>query len=299
MDIVKAMQAFVTVVESGSLTAAADQLDTSSAAISRQLAALEQHLGARLLHRTTRRLSLSDSGQEFFTRAQQILIDIAETEAALSQHTIKPTGLLRVSAPLSFGVSKLSKWLPEFIKRYPELRIDIDLTDRVVDLASDGIDVAVRIARSPASTNVIARKIAPIGIKVCASPGYLARHGRPTHPTELINHKSLSYSYLSSGDTWHFHDADRREATIRVQASVHANNGDLLREMALADVGIIMQPTFIVADDLASGKLERLLPDWRLDGFNLYAVYLSRKLLSAKVRLFIDFLIEASGGAEL
>jgi DNA-binding transcriptional LysR family regulator len=295
MDILKAMQVYVAVVETGSLVAAAVRLDTSSTAVSRHVAGLEQHLGARLLNRTTRRVSMTDAGQEFYSRAQQILSDVSEAEALAGESAVRPGGLLRISAPLSFGISTLSRWLPDFLQRYPELRLDVDLTDRVVDLATDGIDVAVRIARQPGSTNVITRRLAPVRMRVCAAPAYLARKGRPSKPADLVDHETLSYSYLSTGDSWALTDRDGHEATVRIRPHVQATNGDMLRELACAGLGVIVQPTFIVEDDITAGRLVPLLEDWSMEGFSLYAVYLSRKFLSAKVRVFIDHLSAMAG----
>lgn len=294
MVLIHAMRTFVTIVDAGSFTAAAERLNTSSAAISRQVAALEEHFAVRLLHRTTRRLSLSELGQVFYERAQRILGDVAETEAVVGQHTAQPTGVLRISAPLSFGISELAGVLPGFRERYPNLRLDIDLTDRIVDLAHEGIDVALRIVR-PLNQGLIARKIAPIEMLICAAPCYLERRGTPQAPADLEHHEGLSYSYLSCGDNWSFRAASGTEITVRVRPWVHATNGDLLRELATAGCGIIIQPDFIVARDIAAGRLTRLLHDWSMDDFHLYAVYLSRKFLSPKVRLFIDYLAETIG----
>ncbi|MBS1184265.1 MAG: LysR family transcriptional regulator [Proteobacteria bacterium] len=294
MDIVRGMQAFVALASGGSFVAVADKFDTSSAAVSRQIAALEAHLGVRLVNRTTRRLSLTEAGTQFLERAEQILADLAEAEAVVGQQASSPTGLLRVSAPLSFGITVLSALLPEFRRRFPDLRLDIDLSDRVVDLAHDGVDVAIRIAQAP-SPNLIARRIAPIGIITCASPGYLKARGYPAHPSDLTSHETLSYSYLSGGDTWTFRNQSGESVAVRVRPHVHATNGDLLRRMAIEDSGVIVQPDFIVEDDLATGRLLQILPDWTLGTFSLYAIYLSRRQLSAKVRVFIDYLVEALG----
>ena len=292
MDILKAMKVYITVVETGSFVAAADRLDTSSAAISRHVAALEDHLGARLLNRTTRRLSMTDVGQEFFIRAAAIFADVSEAEAIAGENATKPSGQIHISAPLSFGISKLAQWLPGFVARYPNLKLDIDLSDRLVDLATDGIDVALRIGRHAASTNVISRRLGSIPLEICASPNYLKRQGTPTSPHELSKHMTMSYSYLSTGDSWTLKNAQGRTETIRVRPSVHANNGDILRELAIDGNGIILQPSFIVEKDIAAGRLLRILEDWQFDDLNLYAIYLSRKFLSAKVRVFIDYVSE-------
>jgi DNA-binding transcriptional LysR family regulator len=293
IDVMKAMQAFVAVVDSGSFVAAAEMHDTSTAAISRQVSGLEGYLGARLLNRTTRRISLTESGQEYYSRLQSILNDLSEAEAIVGQQSVQPKGLLRISAPLSYGNHELARLLPEFMRRYPDLKLDIDLSDRVVDLAYDGIDVAVRISQSLTS-QVVARKIKPIEMILCASPDYLARKGIPKTPEDITEHETLSYSYLSTGENWRFVDKNQTEVTVRVQSKIHASNGDLLTTLGVFGNGIIIQPSFIVAEHIANGSLTQLLPDWHMGEFNLYAVYLSRKHLSAKVRAFIDYLAETA-----
>jgi DNA-binding transcriptional LysR family regulator len=291
MDLLKAMKVYEAIVDAGSLVAAAEKLDTSTTAVSRHVAALESHLGARLLNRTTRRISMTDVGKEFYGRAQTIMADIAEAEAVAGQGSLRPSGLLRISAPLSFGISKLSHWLPPFLDRFPDLKLDVDLSDRVIDLAAEGMDVAVRIGRQPASTNLIARRLAPVRMRICASPAYLDLRGRPSQPEDLTAHETLSYSYLSSGDHWTLTDRTGRQVTARIRPRVQATNGEILRDMALTGAGIIMQPSFIVDNDIAAGRLEPLLDGWNMDGFSLYAIYLSRQFLSTKVRAFIDHLI--------
>lgn len=296
MDLAYAMQVFVKVVDGGSFVRASEALDTSNAAVTRQIGALEAHLGARLLNRTTRRLSLTDAGKEFYDRSRAILDDIAEAEAVVGQQSLRPVGLLRITAPLSFGVMQLSRRLPEFRAHYPQLRLDVDLTDRVVDLVNEGVDVAVRIA-GELSGNLIARRIAPVSMVVCAAPSYLKRRGTPTRPEELSQHETLSFSYLWAGDDWPFVDAHGNTTRVRVQPSVRATNGDLLRELALAGGGIILQPSFLVGADLARGTLVPLLTDFRTLELSLFAVYLSRRHLSVKVRAFVDHLVAAFGAA--
>lgn len=298
MDVLKAMQAFAETVEQGSFVAASEQLGTSTAAVSRQVAALEAHLGVRLLHRTTRRLSLTEPGQAYFERAVEALRDIAEAEAIAGEHSVQPAGTLRISAPLSFGVKALGRILPDFRRRYPELALDIDLTDRVADLAHEGVDVALRIARSP-SPNLIARKIAPVRMALCASPDYLRQRGMPEAPDDLADLEVFNYSYLTSGDRWTFHDGSGRESVVRLRPTVRATNGDLLRDLAIANGGVILQPMFIVAEDLEAGRLVRILADWHFDELDLYAVYLSRTFLPAKVRVFVDFLVSEIGKTEI
>lgn len=296
MDILNSMSVFVAVVEHGSLVRASEHLGMSAAAVSRQIAALEDHLSARLLHRTTRRLSVTDIGQTYFARARQILSDVAEADALAASGTARVTGLLRISAPLSFAVNRLSRWLPEFRAAHPGLRLDLDLSDRRIDLASEGIDVAVRVARTPASTNLIARRIATVRSVVCASPDYLARRGRPETPEDLAGHDTLAYSWLSSGDVWSFRRGDA-ERQVRLRPVIHATSGDMLCEMAGRGAGILCEPDFMVARHVEAGRLEPLLTGWETERFGLFAIYLSRKHLSAKVRLFIEALERSEGGS--
>jgi DNA-binding transcriptional LysR family regulator len=299
MDVLKAMRVYVAVVESGSLVGAAEGIGTSGAAVSRHVAALEDHLGARLLNRTTRRLSITDAGHDYFARAQQILADVVEAEALAGESAANPSGLLRISAPMSFGINCLSRWLPAFTARYPDLKLDLDLSDRQIDLANEGIDVAVRIARQPASTNVIARRIAPVRTLLCAAPNYLDRRGRPKVPADLVGHDTLGFSYLLTGDNWSFRNVDGHMATARIHPQIKANNGDILCELALQGLGLIYEPHFIVERHINSGRLEPILTDWMVEDLNLYALYLSRKFLSAKVRVFIDHLTEMEGTREV
>jgi DNA-binding transcriptional LysR family regulator len=294
MDLAYGMKVLVKVVDAGSFARAAEALDTSTAAVSRQIGALEAHLGARLLNRTTRRLSLTDAGAEFCERSRAILEEIAEAEAVAGQQSLHPVGLLRITAPLSFGVSQLSRLLPAFRERHPQIRLDVDLTDRVVDLANEGVDVGLRIAQE-LGDNLVARRIAPVSMVVCASPIYLKRRGVPTTPAELARHETLSFSYLWVGDDWPFTDPQGVVTRVRVQPAVHATNGDLLRELAVAGGGVIMQPSFIVGTELARGTLVPLLTDYRTLELSLFAVYLSRRQLSSKVRVFIDYLVEEVG----
>jgi DNA-binding transcriptional LysR family regulator len=294
MDFVHAVRVFVRVADAGSFVRAAEQLDTSNAAVTRQVAGLEEHLGARLLHRTTRKISLTSVGEVFIEKARQILADIAETESIAGGRRAEPVGTLRVSAPLSFGIAHLSRLLPAFRNRYPKLRLDIDLSDRMVDLVADGIDVALRIARQP-SDNLVARAIAPVRLVLCASPMYLKKHGTPQSPEELADHETLSYSYLSAGDSWEFVREGDASAIVHIRPAVHANNGELLRELAVTGGGIILQPSFIVGGDLTRGSLVPLLAEWKTAELTLYAVYLSQRQLPPKVRVFIDYLVESIG----
>ncbi len=294
MDLFAATRVFVQVVDSGSFARAAQALDLSNAVVTRQVAALEAHLGARLLNRTTRRMSLTGAGEDFHGRARSILEQFAEAEAVAAQGTRSPVGLLRLSAPLSYGISHLAPVLARFREQHPQLRLDVDLSDRRVDLANEGVDVALRIA-TRLDPGIVSRRIVALDAVVCAAPSYLQRRGQPRKPAELAEHDTLSFSYLWAGDEWPFTGPDGRREQVRVDPSVHSSNGELLRELAIAGGGIILQPRFIVEQALRAGTLVPVLESYRTLDLNLYAVYLSQRFLPNKVRVFIDFLVETLG----
>ena len=297
MDRLSAIRVFVQVVDSGSFAGAAQALDLSNAVVTRQVAALEAHLGARLLNRTTRRMSLTEAGEDFCARARTILEQLAEAEAVAGRGTSRPVGLLRLSAPLSYGISRLAPVLARFRQQHPQLRLDVDLSDRVSDLADEGVDVALRVA-SRLDPGIVARRIASLDAVVCAAPSYLQRRGTPREPAELAGHETLSFSYLWAGDEWPFTGPDGHRQQVRVHPSVHSSNGELLRELAIAGGGVILQPRFIVEQALQAGTLVPILETYRTLDLNLYAVYLSRSFLPSKVRVFIDFLVDALGTGE-
>ena len=294
MDRFLAVTVFTKVVEAGSFSRAAERLGMSTTAASRHVAELEKHLGTRLLHRSTRRLSLTDTGRAFYERSVQILADLDEAEAVAGSATSRPSGVLKINLPVSFGIVHLAPILPDFTARYPEISLDVAISDRVVDLVEEGYDLAVRISRN-LQTTLVARPIASTRLVVCAAPAYLERHGVPRVPEDLAAHNCLSYSYSATGNEWHFEGEDGIHVAS-VAGSMHANNGDMLRAAALAGMGIILQPTFLVGDDLKTGRLSLLLPEYRIPDVTIYAIYPSRRHLSAKVRAFVDFLVERFGG---
>ena len=289
MDRFFAMQVFTKVVEAGSFARAAERLGISTSVTSRQIADLETHLQSRLLNRTTRKLSLTESGQAFYERALQVLADLDEAEQAAAQNVALPRGTIKLNAALAFGILHLAPVLDDYLARYPEVSIDVTLTDRVVDLVEEGYDLALRISelRNP---SLVARKIGTTHAVVCAAPDYLKRHGVPRRPGELERHNCLLYSYAQVMNDWAFRDAEGGELTVRVSGNLRANNGNLLREAALRGVGVIREPSFQVDDDLRAGRLVPLLEDYVVRELPMYAVYASRKHVSAKVRSFVDFL---------
>lgn len=293
MDTLISMKVFARVVEASSFAGAAKRLDMTSAMVTRHVANLEAKLGARLLNRNTRGLSLTEPGSAYYERCAQILEQIDEAENVATQATAKPTGVLRMSAPVSFGVHHLTPVLPEFLAAHPEIRLDVELNDRLVDLVGDGFDLAIRIGRQ-IQPSLIARRIAPAKMIICASPAYLARHGEPRTAQELERHNCLTYSYLAREEEWRFpHDGS--DVFVRVDGSIRANNGDMLCVAAAAGVGIVMLPTFIAGEHVRAGRLQRILTDYALPELGVFAVYPSRRHLSLKVRTFIDFLVSRWG----
>jgi DNA-binding transcriptional LysR family regulator len=290
MDRFAELRAFVEVVRAGAFVKAADALDLSKTAVSRQVGDLEKRLGVRLLNRTTRRLSLTDEGQRYHEHARTVLADLESAEADVMTRAREVTGLIRITAPLSFGILHLAPLWPEFRARHPGATLDVTLGDRLVDLVDEGYDLAIRIARLPDST-LVSRQLARTRMVLCAAPAYLRKHGKPRHPRELSGHVTLSYSYWSSGDEWQFTGPDG-PANARVKPWMHTNNGDSCRAAALAGSGIILQPTFLVGDDLRRRAMVELMPEYRAVELGVYAVYPTRRYLLPRVRAMVDFLAE-------
>lgn len=286
MDRFEAMKVFVRIVEVGSFAAAADGLGISTTATSRLMAQLEAHLQTRLLQRSTRRLSLTESGRIFHERCIQLLADLAEAEEIASASPVSLRGALRVAAPIGFGLSHLAPAIAEYSPLHPELTIDVSLSDRVVDLIGEGLDLAIRIGEI-GSQNVVARPLGSTRLVLCASPSYLARHGEPENPEALSDHACLIYSYASVGDCWTFRRGEEAHP-IRIKGRIRADNGDLLAALAVQGQGITLAPDFLVRRALASGELVPLLTAWQTSRLEIHAVYPTRRHLSAAVRSFAD-----------
>lgn len=283
MDRIDAMRAFVTVNAEGSFTRAAERLDTSPQLVSKYVSKLEDHLGVRLLNRTTRKVHLTEAGERYLQRAKQVLDDIDDMENQLGDLQSGARGLLRVSAPASFATGHLGRLLYDFQRAHPGVVVDLQLNDRKVDIVEEGFDVALRIGRLK-SSSLVARRIAPIRLVICAAPEYLEEHGTPRRPEDLTEHRYLRYSLAESLG------GSALEALLRSHgASLVSNNGDVLVQAAAAGAGIVVQPTFIAGPLLAAGRLRRVLTDHEPKPLGLYAVYAHRQLLASKVRCFIDF----------
>lgn len=295
MDKFLEMKTFAAVVDSGSFVQAADALDMSKPAVSRHVAELEQRLGVRLLQRTTRKLSLTEEGRQFYGRCKSVLADVEVAEAEVSSQAVVARGLIRINVPVSFGLLELAPLWPDFMAQYPKVELDITLADRVVDLVEEGYDLAVRIARLP-NSSLVSRKLASTRMVLCASPGYLREHGTPQHPAELASHTVLSYSLLATGDQWEF-AGPQGPVAVTVKPVLRTNSGDTCIAAARKDKGIVFQPSFMVGADLQSGALQELMPHYRSLEFGIYAVYPTRQHVSPKVRAMIDFLVQAMRGA--
>ena len=290
MDKLSSLRAFVKVVETSSFSEAGRRLRLSRSAVSKYVAELEEDLGVQLLSRTTRRVTPTENGQAYFERAMTILADLDAADHAVSQSQATPRGLLRINAPMSFGTMQLGPALAGFMQQYPELQIQLALSDEQVDPVQDGLDVTLRIAELE-SSSLIARKIMPITRVVCAAPAYLKQHGTPKHPNELRDHDCLTYGYLSTGNQWKLTGKDG-DYWVNPRWTLCANNAEVLRDAAVAGRGIALVPVFIAAAALKAGKLRTFLDDYQAPPLSLYAIYPPTRHLAVKVRLFIDHLVE-------
>ncbi|MFC1773704.1 LysR family transcriptional regulator [Pseudomonadota bacterium] len=293
MDRLNSMAIFVEVVNQEGFTAAAEKIGLSRAQVSKSVMQLETHLDTRLLNRTTRRVSLTEIGRIYYERCIVILSDIEEIEGIAREQTNKPHGTLRLSAPTSFGIQHLKEAIPGYIKQHPRVQISLSLSDRFIDVVAEGFDLVLRIAALEDSS-LIARKIAPCKRVLCASPGYLKQNGIPQVPQDLATHDCLVYSNDLKPDTWILHGPDSEES-IKVNGPVCADNGDILKAAAVAGLGVTLLPTFIVGPELRTGRLEQVLTSYCPPEISIYAVFPSRRYLSAKVRTFVEFLSDYFG----
>ena len=289
MDRFAEIQLFVQVAETGSLSRAAEALGLSNAAASRHLQALEDRLGARLVERNTRRLFLTDTGQEFFSRAKSLLADLKDAEDVVNAHTLNPTGVLRISASLSFSMQHIAPLLRAYTERYPNVSVHLEAANRYLDIIDNNIDVAIRTREFEPDSNITVRRLAQTRRILAASPRYLAKHGRPTALQDLPQHQLLIYTHANNPNELRF-TRDGATTTLQVKGLLESNDGQILRAAALDGLGILIQPTYIVYDDMVAGRLVPVLDEWDLPRLTVNLAYPSRKHLSAKVRTFIDFM---------
>jgi DNA-binding transcriptional LysR family regulator len=293
MDRLGELEAFAAVAETGGFTAAARTLGRTTSSVSKQIQSLEARLGVRLLHRTTRRVSLTEIGIAFRDRVQGVLVDLDEAEGAVAQLHEEPRGLLRVSVPTDFGRLRLADMLARFAMRHADIRLEVEFSDRFVDVVEEGFDIVVRIANLDDST-LVARRMGPCRRVICAAPAYLEANGHPAHPSELSSHSVIGYAYEQSRP-WRFRGTEEQGMTVTVDPRHRANNGEMIRSMLVNGLGIALLPTFLIGDDLLAGRLETLFMD-RLEADTvIWAVTPHRKLLATKVRLMLDHLVSDCG----
>lgn len=292
MDRITAMRVFVEVVDSGSQTAAADKLDMSRAMVTRYLAELEQWLGERLLHRTTRRLSLTDAGQDCLLRCRQVLEQVGDLESSAGVRSAEPKGLIRITTVMSFGRLFLAPAIAEYVARYPQVQVDMQLLDRTVNLVEERIDLAIRISND-LDPSLVARRLAPCKSVICATPAYLEKNGTPQALEDLAQHNCLTYAHFGKSQ-WRF-TRDGQAESVQVGGNISANEAATLLEVALAGAGITMQPTYLAAPLLRSGALVAVLPQWQPLEMGIYGVYASRRYLPPALRTLLDFLAERLG----
>ena len=291
MDRFAEIELFVQVAETGSLSRAAEALGLSNAAASRHLQALEDRLAARLVERNTRRLFLTDTGQEFFSRAKVLLADMKDAEDAVNASTLNPTGTLRITASLSFSMQHIAPLLRDYTLRYPNVSVHVEAANRYLDIIDNNIDVAIRTREFEPDSNITVRRLAQTRRILVAAPRYLARHGRPQTLEDLERHQLLIYTYANNPNELRF-TREGQTTTLQVKGRLDSNDGQILRAAALDGLGILVQPTYIVYDDMVAGRLVPVLDDWDLPRLTINLAYPSRKHLSAKVRTFIDFMAE-------
>lgn len=289
MDRLVSMRVFAKVVEQGSFARAAHALEMSATVVTRNVADLEAHLGTRLLNRTTRRLSLTETGQQYLERVRQILADIDDADAIASSSSRKPGGTLRIYCHPGFGQSQLAMLLPLYAQSMPDVVLDVTLADHTVDLVEEGFDVGIFMGLQKFDASMIARRLATSKVVLCASPAYLARRGMPTKPSDVSHHDCLNFAFEQLRHHWPVHWDDEL-LNVPIVSRMVSNSGAVLRQAALAGMGIMLRSSFTLEDDFETGRLVQLLQGHHLGELSVRMVYPSRRLLSAKVRSFVDFM---------
>tara|TARA_R110001599_G_scaffold46871_1_gene136809 strand:+ start:3076 stop:3963 length:888 start_codon:yes stop_codon:yes gene_type:complete len=290
MDRYLEMQTFCAVVDSGSFVKASEQLKVSKAAVSRYISDLEARLGVRLLQRTTRRMSLTEEGILFNERCKHLLSELEDAENEVSSRGVEVSGLIRVNAPVTFGIMHLAQLWDQFHLRHPKVQLDVTLSDQIVDLLDDSYDLAIRIAKL-SSSSMISKQLSSTRVILCASPRYLELRGLPEQPLDLVSHETISYSNFATGSEWQF-DGPEGPSSVKIKSWMHSNNGETCVAMAIRDQGIILQPSFLVAEAINRGELVEVLPEYKSIQLGIYAVYPSRKHIPLKTRALVEFLNE-------
>jgi len=295
MDKFAAISAFTAVVEESGFAAAARTLGTSRSQVNKAVINLEDDLGVQLLQRTTRRVSPTPSGQAFYEKCRTILDDLSEAERSLKDTSDRPAGTLKINAPLSFGVTHFGPALIDFMKHYPEITTELELSDRFVDPVADGYDITVRIGAPDPAPSLIDHEIVEMKRVLCAAPSFLKQHGAPQEPDDLTNLPCLHYGNLATGNSWPLIRGETQKS-VRISGTLCSNNGDILCRGAVAGLGIALLPTFIVGRELQAGRLVTLLPEWKPTTLQLCLLYPPNRHLAARVRLLVEFIYERFGG---
>ncbi|WP_428035288.1 LysR family transcriptional regulator [Amphritea sp.] len=293
MDTMGAIPVFVAVVQYGGFSPAARFLGISKSAVSKRISQLEQQLGVKLLHRTTRKLSLTEAGEHYFEHALKANLAARDAEDAVAQLQGEPQGRLRINTPMSFGRLHMAPMIPKFLKKYPRIRIDLVMDDKRLDLVSGGFDLAIRGGALPDST-LVARRLATLNSVLCASPDYLERHGYPQQLDDLLQHNCLSFSYSNDVKEWSFTQGNQRHSVV-VSGNYQVNNSEALLEAVRQGLGIARLPTFVAGPDIRTGRLKVLFPEYKMPELAINAVLIERQYMPAKVRAFLDFAIEYFG----
>jgi DNA-binding transcriptional LysR family regulator len=290
MDRLTSMSIFVRVVALGGFAAAAREADISATMVARHVQALESRLGSRLLNRTTRRQSLTEVGQIYYDRCKKLLSEVDAAESSVIQLRAAPRGTLRITAPVTFGTKRLAPALADLLRLHPDVNVDLTLNDRVADLVDEGFEAAIRVGHL-ADSQLVSRPLHPYRSMLCASPDYIRRRGRPKTPQELLAHDCLGFSFAGAGSRWRL-SRDGKESTVNFTARLRVNNGEGLRQAALAGIGIILQPEVLLADDVKDKRLVRVLPTWELPARPMQLVYVRDRQATPKLQCFIDFILE-------
>lgn len=303
MDVFAGIRAFLAVADEGGFAPAARKNGVATSSLTRQVDALETYLSTILLNRSTRSVTLTPAGEDYYLQATRIVADLEEANRGMTEREGRPRGLLRVSLPVAFARLHIAPIIPAFLAAYPDVELDLIMTDAMVNLVEERIDVAIRLGSLESST-LIARRLAPHRRLVCASPAYLETRGEPVSPSDLSRHECLTFSYASGNRTWRFVKSGREEQ-VRVRGAVRANHSETLREVALSGLGLLLMPTWLVGADIAAGRLRQVLPDWEAQvgrasasassDSGVHAVYLADRRSSARLRAFVDFLAESFG----
>jgi len=293
MQDLERMAIFARVVETKSFSAAARRLGLSKSLVSKHVSQLEKSVGARLLNRTTRNMSLTEAGAVFYDHCARIVVELEEAKLAVGRLHSEPRGVLKLSASVAFGTLHIAPALPEFLARHPEVSIDMVITDRFVDMAEEGYDLAIRIAKDPGQ-NLVARRLACVNRRMCATPEYFARRGVPRVPEDLLQHNCLTYTHFNPQDPWRL-QGPTGEISVPASGNLRLNDDEALAQAVLGGLGVGLLPTFIIGQELQSGRLQAVLSEYVALERQIYSVYLPNRHLSAKVRAFIDFLLARFG----